>query len=137
MIKATIQAREIRIGNIIQFDDTSEDIVRVEYVFQSDEMWFIQWTWISGKGSFKSGNSILEDFEPIPLSPEILEKAGFEIPVNTSSYAYRMGKWAVFLWPTGAISVEFKNIEICELQHLHQLQNLYFSLTGEELTINL
>ena len=78
MIKATIQAREIRIGNIIQFDDTSEDIVRVEYVFQSDEMWFIQWTWISGKGSFKSGNSILEDFEPIPLSPEILDKCGWD-----------------------------------------------------------
>ena len=126
MIKATIQAREIRIGNIIQFDDTSEDIVRVEYVFQSDEMWFIQWTWISGKGSFKSGNSILEDFEPIPLSPEILEKAGFE---KCSCGGWKQGELHLYK----GFNYERKRI----IKYLHQLQNLYFSLTGEELTINL
>jgi hypothetical protein len=66
---------------------------------------------------------------PIPLSPEIIEKCGFEDEYGNGRYyfdglEYYDGK----LW--------FRTSEI-KIQYLHQFQNLYFALTGEELEVNL
>jgi hypothetical protein len=73
----------------------------------------------------------------IPLTPEILIKAGFEemeFSIFESNkydiYLYYSKKANGFLFksrPDGGII----------LKHLHQLQNLYFALTGEELNIQL
>lgn len=70
--------------------------------------------------------------EPIPITPEILEKCGFE---KGSIYFYfskfRIVKindsnnWLILLSDTYH--------HLCKLKYLHQLQNLYFALTGEEL----
>ena len=73
---------------------------------------------------------------PIPLSPEILEKAGFEKDsvgyFNNGIYCMKFNnntcKWSFGEWYMG---------QFCEIKYLHQLQNLYFALTGEELNINL
>lgn len=69
------------------------------------------------------------DYEPIPLTPEILEKCGFE-------------KGEKGFWFTGGIEYNLeKNLlegfGYCLIEYLHQLQNLYFALTGEELQITL
>jgi hypothetical protein len=80
-----------------------------------------------------------QDVEPIPLSPEILEKAGFEKVNHVAGYSF------YYLKKKGipAIAVYERRIEIngsanlFHIKHLHQLQNLYFALTGEELSIEL
>ena len=70
-------------------------------------------------------------FKPIPLTEEWLVKFGFEkIKENTYSAPVvsfliytNQKKYAVSFWQGN------------ELEHVHQLQNLYFALVGEELTI--
>jgi hypothetical protein len=74
---------------------------------------------------------------PIPLTPEILEKAGFKFDGDFNSYSIS----SVILsknYCLCSIGDEY----LCELnrigkpiKHIHQLQNLYFALTGEELQI--
>jgi hypothetical protein len=73
-----------------------------------------------------------EIFQPIPLTPEWLERFGFEkfrlikdgivfdnswLRINESMVAY---------WRGGFIG---------KIQHVNSLQNLYFALTGSELTL--
>jgi hypothetical protein len=72
-------------------------------------------------------------YNPIPLTPEILEKCGFE---NNGFYCTHSDPYMeISPSATGFIlSVNCSEYEIGEtFNHLHQLQNLYFALTGEEL----
>ncbi len=80
-----------------------------------------------------------KDFDPIPLTPEILEGCGFkkdrngwqlpktQFSITEQFYPCWLDK---MLWPQDI--QDFKN---SSLRHLHQLQNLISVLTGEELTI--
>ena len=69
---------------------------------------------------------------PVPLTEEWLEKFGF-IKNSTS--------WTNWETPTGVkevrISIQNKYLFYngMMIKYIHQLQNLYFALTGEELTI--
>lgn len=64
-------------------------------------------------------------YTPIPLTPEILEKCGFE-------------KCSCGGWKHGIHISKYDNGKLYYktviIKYLHQLQNLYFALTGEELT---
>lgn len=81
--------------------------------------------------------SDLEDWQGIALTSEILEDAGF---ANVHGSNYKKGplfisNWAdkgLIFWPD-----ETKDDEVREIASVHQLQNLYFALTGEELTIKI
>jgi hypothetical protein len=76
--------------------------------------------------------------KPIPLTPEILVKCGFELdegrylkPVGSNiSIAFRDDIYLTYDSDCASFDEELG-------KYLHQLQNLYFALTGEELTINL
>ena len=79
----------------------------------------------------------------VALAPEILEKCGFErgeawLEKYLILYIENNERKIGFLWDTtleywdNTTELLFPNIK-----HLHQLQNLYFSLTGNELTITL
>lgn len=80
----------------------------------------------------------LNDFEPIPLTPEILEKCGFEKQDDGDGGYYRE-----LLSENGILFVEgdkkgYTDVfidcwEQIRVRYLHQLQNLYYSLTGTEL----
>lgn len=73
--------------------------------------------------------------EPIPLTPEWLGKCGFNRINHVEGYSFFAKKGCcidiyenkTLLW--GHVSYAIK--------YLHQLQNLYHALTGEELTITL
>jgi hypothetical protein len=78
--------------------------------------------------------------KPIPLTEEWLLKFGFSKRDVLSSVLYDMKnpRFSIYLNPPidksnkwNILGIE-KNINI---QYVHQLQNLYFALTGEELTI--
>ena len=80
-------------------------------------------------------------FEPIPLTEEWLLKFGFN-NINSKEYGIKcgscwmslsnpkdMGEWQdCYCWI-------FDRFKFIELKYVHQLQNLYFALTGNELTI--
>jgi len=71
-----------------------------------------------------------DEMRPIPLTEEWLLKFGFE--QKTSSFVIypvsikKQTKNAFFYSPTSF-----------HLKYVHQLQNIYFALTGEELTMNI
>ena len=116
-----IQANELRIGN---------------YVSYKNERWI-------KVGYHEIRYAVLypdNSYYPIPLTPEILEKAGF---VKTGRYAIGAGGYityekdrVVLLHPKKGHPFVLAFHET-QVQSVHQLQNLYFALTGEELPINM
>lgn len=74
----------------------------------------------------KTGDDIR--FRPIPLTPEILGKAGFE--------KCTCGGWKS-VRPRFHIDAHMTVEHKVKIKSVHQLQNLYFALTGTQLVIKL
>ena len=125
---------ELRLGNYVQFDnDTftdrfekagvnvfkvnliSEGLVKIDIGFGAAQRFEIEPVF----------SPQLEDLKPIPLTEEWLLKFGFR-ESNKYLFKYKLG-----LKKRGD-NYFYDNISI---KHVHQLQNLYFALTGEELTL--
>jgi hypothetical protein len=88
---------------------------------------------------FKDEDSV----QPIPLTGEWLVKFGFEYDKAWEGKVYvkQMGYGAAYYFSLYHNTM-FKDIpagcnefHTTEIMYVHQLQNLYFALTGEELTI--
>lgn len=73
----------------------------------------------------------LNECEGVELTEEILLKCGFDL--NSIPYHAIKGQVVLFLF-RGVWA--FKHVHI-EVKYLHQLQNLYWCLTGKELNIEL
>jgi hypothetical protein len=90
-----------------------------------------------------------DEISPIPLTPEILDKCGFGYKLNGFNHEFRRGKCEgeyldYYLLNRHEPASYYKLIHVIgevvlvdKIWYLHQLQNLYFALTGEELPINL
>ena len=76
----------------------------------------------------------LECYEPIPLTPEILVKAGFVNGKLNKFYVFGNGNLTVEGYEADYNGLYIGNIKNI---YVHQLQNLYFALTGDELNIEL
>ena len=75
--------------------------------------------------------------EPIPLTEEWLFKFKFE-PKSKHSGLYLDGIWFVDKSPIKSDKYCFGELmqgTYCEIEYVHQLQNLYFALMGEELSV--
>jgi len=127
----TIQ--ELRIGNIIRHNvkDETESLTGFcepnEDAISEDDMWHF------------TGGVGFEDAEPIPLTREWLEKFGlfkynnawvFEMPEERQY----LGGFSIFDYGN-RLAYNTSDIINPPLEFVHQLQNLYFALTGEELTL--
>ena len=116
---------EFRINNLIK-----DRIGRVCYVeaieYDKQEGYSIK-AWPK-----KGGGQVSLPFEPIPLTEEILLKCGFEYD-GDGIYGVDNVYYDFYFSKTGVVVRGLNN----KIYHLHQLQNLYFALTGEELTIKL
>ena len=114
-----MKANELRIGNI--FRDKYTRMMIIVIGLTDNEITF--------SGEFDSEWQA----EPIPLTEQRLLKFGFE----WKNHAIRLGKYAIRQQVDGwfmYLSNESLNFTI-HLKYVHQLQNLYFALTGKELTI--
>ena len=79
-----------------------------------------------------------EEYKPIPLTEEILLKCRFKKDTK-GVLVLNKNIYSLILWG-GEVSVYLKideSVLSIEINYLHQLQNLYFALTGQELEINL
>jgi hypothetical protein len=81
------------------------------------------------------GTIMYREVQPIHLLPDILEKAGF-VKVNHihgyTFFSHEKSKISVYEHKT-----QYMGYGVFHAKYVHQLQNLYYSLTGTELTINL
>ena len=121
-----MKAEELRIGNLVNHFD---QIIGVDGIDDLDVF------------NKDCGEIPLHSIQPIPLTEEWLLKFGANcigakgwnfISVNKADTSY------IYFNPNG-VGLAIDNgttenaIEV-EIKYVHQLQNLYFALTGEELT---
>lgn len=82
-------------------------------------------------------------YNPIPLTPELLQKCGFKkynnawVPIDYNEKDYN--RWRFTIWDQfDGEDLKYNSAEFqISLTSLHQLQNLYYALTGQELQIKL
>lgn len=131
-----MKAQELRIGNLTNLGRVYEIKENKFYVYDDDETNY---------------GSAWDKIEPIPLTEEWLLRFGFEKEVMSFSknidlfgggkklsfsgdYLYIIDSDKQNTIPTDIITLWNKDVK--KQFYVHQLQNLYFAITGEELTIN-
>lgn len=75
-------------------------------------------------------DAILSMFQPIPLTEEWLVKLGFKF--NSDSNVYSIDNFFIYTEAYNKIIITYDCL-MRSVEYVHQLQNLYFALTGEEL----
>jgi hypothetical protein len=104
-----MEAKDLRIGNFVV-----TNFKREKEVTDIDHVSFIE--------------DFMKLYDPIPLTEEWLLKFGFKIDKqHECDFA-----------SIGVFTISFRDnffYDYTNLKYVHQLQNLYFALTGEELTI--
>ena len=134
-----MKASELRIGNYVHLQNDAWDeyknipmsVTGVEitgpdkYFPESDSVINLEI-----KGSIHTFNQCNEFVIPIPLTEEWLERFGFENNEKTAEHNK-------FIWFKNHIGVSgmLGVVKPVECKYVHQLQNLYFALTGEELKL--
>ena len=133
-----IKANELRIGNLVGKNNygISDNPVSVSHI----EVENIGIGGVNSEYSYGhfSPKYVLEELSPIPLAEEWLLKFGF-----AKGYKYTSLETAEFDLDYDCLKNELYisfgdspfHTELPHIKHVHQLQNLYFALTGEELTI--
>lgn len=121
-----MKANELRIGNLVNRLGETTKITAIQTIDVGG---------IGYVSTLKSGAITTSQIEPIPLTEEILLKCGFEIfpwgyvIKSSNDFGIRLNLKSFVYEVSGNSAVK--------VNYLHQLQNLYFSLTGEELKIKL
>lgn len=127
-----MEIKELRIGNIIECDG----FIGVITTFNNNQCV------IKNKSGIKK--CYVSICEPIPLTEECLLKFGFEQLNKQPIYTIRVGENIDNKIKLG-ISIDgwfgicydgliYQGINDNKIKYVHQLQNLYFALTNEELT---
>ena len=121
-----MEANELRIGNLIEY--------RIQDDLDDRKDWW-EVSKIDATDLCILESNIDYDFRPIPLTEEWLLKFGFKkygkttlfkksnVTLNSMDIGHNRGD-----------GFTLNYIPFVKVQHVNQLQNLYFALTGEELT---
>jgi len=116
-----MKIQELRIGNLVNWKENEIHINAVDLHQMSDSKQY------------------LEEFTPILLTPKWLIKFGFKEKKTKLEEIYRL---EMFEYATSCktIDLEFENTEnhityTTDVKYVHELQNLFFALTGKELSV--
>ena len=122
-----MKAQELRVGNLVKLNDQAETITDIvsdhgKYFVDTDKHISI----------FLDNQSL----RPIPLTEEWLVKFGFDKPAHSwIGSVFHLSEWDEY--PLNWCVAMNKNnaVVVLKLRYVHQLQNLYFALTGKELEL--
>ncbi|MES2382337.1 MAG: hypothetical protein V4538_14925 [Bacteroidota bacterium] len=120
----SLSEKDLRIGNYVLAGKMTEPIQVHTIGFELRE------------GSMINTHIPIEHIHPIPLSPEILDKCGFTWYDNDWYETKSKIHLSVELFTGYIYFGKGEYLYKAEIKYLHQLQNLYFALTGTELTYN-
>jgi len=121
-----IKAQDLRLGNwVILVKDKTEKYYQLD----------------SGYDLYKLDESDCADIKPIPLTEEILLKCeGF---TQHGDWFHKDKFILGYLTSDDNLQAEWKfcgthgSFHVIDIKYLHQLQNIHYALTNEELTIKL
>jgi hypothetical protein len=133
-----ITQEQLRMGNGVMLKAASEgEVVRRKVIgVELNGVRIDNWPSKEAPGA-PDGLVPFNDLMPISLSHEMFEAAGFRYS-NVKLWYENSEGFVISHHKDGAFYCPFiENIESPVLKHLHELQNLYFALTGKELEINL
>lgn len=131
-----MDVKELRIGNLIHFNGSREEVGVVtgivESVFDSPATIYLNYRIDITTSTDKTN--------PIPLTEEWLLRFGFK---NTDTgfeiKAWRENDFNIILvghkYAVPSSSGFFGLVNTSHINYIHQLQNLYFAITGKELTL--
>lgn len=129
-----ILANELRIGNLLSSNYFDDRIV----VLQVKEIRESQIIALNKENNTISPYLYDNEVKPIKLTEDILLKCGFEKRSDGHFNMFKQSEVDIIIcndfssWKCDGI-----NFSVNYIKHLHQLQNLFFSLCGEELEIKL
>lgn len=130
MNQNNINPQQLRIGNWVTLSGTIP--MRI-YEIQEDCFYAKD----AKGGSFKN---TWADIQPIPLSDEVLLKAGFEDVSSYKDYWLTIEddlRIEIALRHGDRVYTSISDVGVSsDIKYLHQLQNLFYSLTQSELEIN-
>jgi hypothetical protein len=125
-----LSATELRIGNLVNYDTSEGDVLTAT----------IDWEDLKWLSEDEQGFNLVHN--PIPLTEEWLLKFGFKIykDPETVFYEIRFDKIANYKFYISrkigfGIFYYENDFLITQIDSVHQLQNLFYSLTNEELTL--
>lgn len=135
---------QLRIGNfVLPYGVSAIECVREVCLISldiDDEYMPIIETVEVGKHNNCDGD-ILRNFQPIPLTEEWMIRLGFFKSSTEDGYGVFSKDMLEFsfILRNGELIFEFENYQLklpdIKLLYIHQLQNLYFTLTGEDLKL--
>lgn len=120
-------ANEFRLGNRVLVPDTGQEAEITAINKHVGVVVNSSMAWIN-----------IESVKPIPLTEEWLIKFGFESEQNDYDKqinCFVFNQITLYDHQNGSYSLYRYNDAHVYLPHVHQLQNLYFALTSEELSI--
>jgi hypothetical protein len=137
-----IKASDLRIGNAVTWDAANEELTFIGKGF----VYEIHKEYCAVELNGNRARIGCKYLRPIPLTPELLERCGFENyevledePIDLKLYLPSALLYANLSWIREDQSVMLIDGDASRvgrpIKYLHQLQNLYFALTGEELQI--
>ena len=139
-----IDPKELRIGNLVYYKylrSAPDERVYGEAVISGIHENGFQFKKITGNHSLVMD---LKDFDPIPITPEWLERLGFDLDEDDGGRSVQVGNnCSIYHYPDYGFCIHYEftapNFHEFNQWHqptsVHQLQNLFFCLCGEELKI--
>lgn len=123
-----LKANELRLGNLVNYEQTTH------YITLIDRLGFIETRWIKQPINELNYTSSIDIIKPIELTEEWLIKFGFYkkngygfINITMKGGLYNSLNNDCYIYNYYGLQLNCK--------YVHQLQNLYFALTGSELTV--
>lgn len=126
-MKKSMKEQELRLGNlVIRMDAMNLPFTMPVCRIDGDGF-------VALSAGSHSVSCTMKELSPIPITPEWLERAGFTEQANAWNGPNKEFDFGLFAYEGDPYTYNS-----CEcnpkVEYVHQLQNLYFVLTGEELT---
>ena len=141
----SVSVTELRIGNLVELDNKESWLsfanlpmivteIDSKLSQKEKEIWNKSDGTISLKYKYETFNQFSQFIKPIPLTEEWLLKFGYEKDGEFFDNETRLNFWTNKNTFNGILA-DWADKTIGEVKYIHQLQNLYYALTGSELQI--
>jgi hypothetical protein len=128
--------QELRTGNFLSYDGRICIVTNIDstgnFKLAPNGVFFCEFL---EEPKYYIGRSDIENYEPIPLTEEWLLNLGVEYIDTVTFKGYKLDVGNMIIVYNNTVRLMGQPLEY--IKYVHQFQNLYFALTGEELQVNL